>query len=70
MDEMYLKVDLTSNRTELCSTVQIGLGTGQMVQDLSCPVNLCGTYDLYMVTMDLTVSYGLKSGFADDPVQI
>ena len=42
-----------------------------MVHNLSrsvSPVGLYGTYSLYKVTMDLPISYGLKSEFADEGI--
>jgi hypothetical protein len=35
------------------------------VRNLSTSVESCGTYGLYMVTMNLAVCCGMKSGFAD-----
>jgi len=35
------------------------------VRNLLTSVELCGSYGLYKVTMDLAVCYEFKSGFAD-----
>ena len=38
------------------------------MRNLLTSVELCGSYGLYKVTMDLAVCYEFKSGFADDKV--
>ena len=38
------------------------------MRNLLTSVELCGSYGLYKVTMDLAVCYEFKSGFADDSV--